>query len=68
VALPISGQIVPLARAATIGEDNCELLAGHKEVATYDQGITGILDAIRQNMAPPPATKKRPIGFVVTEK
>jgi ATP-dependent Clp protease ATP-binding subunit ClpA len=55
-----------------------ELLAGHKELAkrldqlearmerkllTHDQAIAGILDAIRQLMAPP-ATKKRPIGFV----
>jgi len=56
-----------------------ELLAGHKELAqpldrlearmerkllTQDQAIAGILDAIRQLMAPPPAPKKRPIGFV----
>jgi len=55
-----------------------ELLAGHKELAkrldeletrierklmTHDQTITNILDAIRQLMAPPPAPKKRPIGF-----
>lgn len=55
-----------------------ELLAGHKELAkrldeletrierklmTHDQAIAGILDAIRQLMAPP-AAKKRPIGFV----
>lgn len=56
-----------------------ELLAGHKELTqrldelearmerklmTQDQAIAGILDAIRQLMAPPPAAKKRPIGFV----
>ena len=55
-----------------------ELLAGHKELAkrldeletrmerkltTQDQAIAGILDAIRQLMAPPSA-HKRPIGFV----
>ena len=60
-----------------------ELLAGHKELAkrldeletrmerklmTQDQAIVGILDAIRQLMAPPPAPKKRPIGFVTSEK
>lgn len=60
-----------------------ELLAGHKELAerldqlearmerkllTQDQAISGILDAIRQLMAPPPALKKRPIGFVTGEK
>lgn len=59
-----------------------ELLAGHKELAkrldqlearmerkllTHDQAIAGILDAIRQLMAPP-AQKKRPIGFVTGEK
>ena len=60
-----------------------ELLAGHKELAkrldqlearmerkllTQDQAIAGILDAIRQLMAPPPAPKKRPIGFVTGEE
>jgi len=60
-----------------------ELLAGHKELAkrlnqlearmerklmTQDQAIAGILDAIRQLMAPPPVPKKRPIGFVTDEK
>ena len=52
-----------------------EVLAGNKELAAklgelekklkgHDQAIAGILDAIRQLMAPPPAPKKRPIGFV----
>lgn len=60
-----------------------ELLAGHTELAkrldhlearmerklmTQDQAITGILDAIRELMTPPPAPKKRPIGFVTGEK
>ena len=56
-----------------------ELLAGNKELAakltelerklrTHDQAIAGILDAIRQLMAPPPEPKKRPIGFVTGEK
>lgn len=60
-----------------------ELLAGHKELAkrlndletrmerkllTQDQAIAGILDAIRQLMALPPAPKKRSIGFVTGEK
>lgn len=60
-----------------------ELLAGHKELAqrldelearmerkllTHDQAIAGILDAIRQLVVPPAATKKRPIGFVTGEK
>jgi phage regulator Rha-like protein len=60
-----------------------ELLTGHKELAkrldqlearmerklmTQDQAIAGILDAIRQLMAPPPAPKKRPIGFVTGEE
>lgn len=60
-----------------------ELLAGHKELAkrldqlearmerkllTHDQAIAGILDAIRQLMAPPPAPKKRPIGFVTGDE
>lgn len=56
-----------------------EALATHKELAkrlnelesrlerkfaTHDQAITGILEAIRQLMAPPEPTKKRRIGFV----
>ena len=35
-----------------------------RKLATHDQAITGILDAIRQLMAPPEPTKKRRIGFV----
>jgi len=60
-----------------------ELLAGHRELAkrldelearierklsTHDQAIAGILDAIRQLMAPPPAAKKRPIGFITADE
>jgi hypothetical protein len=60
-----------------------ELLSSHKELAkrldelearmerklmTQDQAIVGILDAIRQLMAPPVAAKKRPIGFVSDAK
>lgn len=56
-----------------------EMLAGNKELPAklvelerklkgHDQAIAGILDAIRQLMAPPPAPKKRPIGFVTGEK
>jgi hypothetical protein len=51
-----------------------DLLASNKELAkrfaelerklaTHDQAIAGILDAIRQLMAPPPAAPKRRIGF-----
>jgi ORF6N domain len=35
-----------------------------KKLATHDQAIVGILDAIRQLMVPPESTKKRRIGFV----
>lgn len=56
-----------------------EVLAGNKELAAkflelerklkgHDQAIAGILDAIRQLMAPPPVPKKRSIGFVIDEK
>ena len=60
-----------------------ELLAGHKaltkrldeletrierKLMTHDRDIADILDAIRQLMAPPPTSKKRPIGFVTGEK
>ena len=52
-----------------------DLLASNKELAkkleelerkldTHDQAIAGILDAIRQLMAPPEPAKKRRIGFV----
>ena len=55
-----------------------EVLAGNKELAAklgelerklkgHDQAIAGILDAIRQLMAPPPGPKKRPIGFVTSD-
>lgn len=56
-----------------------EVLAGNKELAAklgelerklkgHDQAIAGILDAIRQLMAPPPGPKKRPIGFVTGDE
>jgi hypothetical protein len=35
-----------------------------RKLTTRDQAIAGILDAIRQLMAPPEPTKKRRIGFV----
>jgi hypothetical protein len=35
-----------------------------RKLATHDQAIAGILDAIRQLMTPPEPTKKRRIGFV----
>ena len=38
-----------------------------RKLATHDQAIAGILDALWQLMAPPPA-KKRSIGFVVPEE
>lgn len=52
-----------------------ELLANNKELAnrledmehnlsTHDQAITGLIDAVRQLMAPP-VDKKRSIGFIV---
>ncbi len=52
-----------------------EVLTSSKDLATkltelerklkgHDQAIAGILDAIRQLMAPPPEPPKRPIGFV----
>lgn len=55
-----------------------EMLASNKELAaklrelerklaTHDQAIAGILEAIRQLMAPPPPEKKRPIGFITPQ-
>ena len=35
-----------------------------RKLATHDQAITGILEAIRQLMVPPETAKKRRIGFV----
>ena len=34
-----------------------------RTIASHDQAIAGVLDAIRQLMNPPPEPKKRPIGF-----
>lgn len=60
-----------------------DLLASNKELAqrfaeleqrlerkleSHDQAIAGILDAIRQLMAPPPGPPKRPIGFVYPQE
>ncbi len=54
-----------------------EMLSSHKELAvklealerkigSHDQAIAGLIDAIRQLMAPP-AQNKRPIGFIATD-
>lgn len=39
-----------------------------RKLTTHDQAIAGILDAIRQLMARPPASAKRLIGFVTHEE
>jgi len=52
-----------------------ELIASHKELArrverhekklaSHDQAIAGLVDTIRQIMAPPAPPRRRPIGFV----
>jgi hypothetical protein len=38
-----------------------------RKLATHDHAIAGILEAIRQLMAPPEPAKKRRIGFVQTD-
>jgi hypothetical protein len=38
-----------------------------RKFATHDQAIAGILDTIRQLMAPPAPAKKRRIGFVIDD-
>lgn len=56
-----------------------EMLASNKELAaklrelerrlaTHDQAIAGILEAIRQLMAPPPPEKRRPNGFITPQE
>ena len=56
-----------------------ELLATNKELAaklnelerklsTHDQAIAGLINTIRQLMAPPPEPKKHPIGFVIPQE
>ena len=46
--------------------DHLEARIG-KKLATHDQAITGIIDTIRQLMAPPEPAKKRRIGFVTDD-
>ena len=38
-----------------------------RKLATHDQAIAGILEAIRQLIVPPEPEKKRHIGFVQTD-
>ena len=49
------------------GRADRTLVELERKLKGHDQAIAGILDAIRQLMAPP-APKKRPIGFVTGEK
>ena len=50
---------------------NKELAAKFEELArkveSHDQAIAGLIETIRELMAPPPAPRKRPIGFVDLE-
>lgn len=39
-----------------------------RKIASHDQAIAGVLDAIRQLMTPPPEPKRRPIGFADLEE
>jgi hypothetical protein len=39
-----------------------------RKLRTHDQAIAGILNAIRQLMAAPEPSGKRPIGFVTPEE
>lgn len=47
--------------------DELEQRMGRK-LQTHDQAIAGILDAIRQLMAPPDPKAKRPIGFLTPDE
>lgn len=38
-----------------------------RKVESHDQAIAGLIETIRELMAPPPAPKRRPIGFVDLE-
>ena len=50
---------------------NSELAAKLNELehklSTHDQAITGLINTIRELMAPPPEQPKRPIGFVIPQ-
>lgn len=60
---------IPRTSLAPGKDDGTQLEARmERKLLTYDQAIAGILDAIRQLMAPPPAPKKRPIGFVTGDR
>ena len=47
--------------------DELELRLG-QQLHSYDQAIAGIIDSIRQLMAPPEPPKKRPIGCITGEE
>jgi hypothetical protein len=38
-----------------------------QKLASHDQAIVGLINTMRELMAPPPATNKRPIGFVTQQ-
>jgi hypothetical protein len=44
-----------------------QLQAHEKKLATHDQAIAGLVDTIRQLMAPPAPPRRRSIGFVSTD-
>ena len=39
-----------------------------RKLTTHDQAIAGLINAMRELMAPPPQPRKRPIGFVTPQE
>lgn len=67
--MPRTGPAARIGHDQMIADNNQPLERRiEQKLHTHDQAIAGILDAIRQLMAPPPAPKKRPIGFVTGEE
>ena len=65
VSIYVVRAFVRLREVLTSSKDlAAKLTALERKLKGHDQAIAGILDAIRELMAPPPEPPKRPIGFV----
>ncbi len=69
VSLYVVGAFVELREALATRKEFAQRLDElESRLATHDQAIAGILEAIRQLMTPPEPAKKRRIGFVQSDQ
>jgi hypothetical protein len=69
VSLYVVRAFVRLREFLATHKDLARRLDAHeRKLASHDQSIAGLMNTIRQLMAPPPPASRRPIGFIAPEE